>query len=110
VNFFEDTGLGVDAEELARNVLDTFHLVCRDTKQELEFEPDTGDPQLSFQLAQIVFDPDFRQQLLTLRSERERLEKLAGYLPFHVKRWKHSESIREKGPRNGHSRHLPVNE
>ena len=63
-----------------------------------------------FQLAQIVSDADFRQQLLVMRSESERLQRLAGYFPFHARRHRHADALREKAPRNGHSKHLPVTE
>jgi Lon protease-like protein len=66
-------------------------------------EPDWNDPQLSFQLAQILDDADFRQQLLTLRSERDRMRQLADYFPEYLVRWRHSEHVRAVAPRNGHS-------
>ncbi|MBL8221842.1 MAG: LON peptidase substrate-binding domain-containing protein [Bryobacterales bacterium] len=110
VRFFDDAAEGSASPELARTVTDTFRKVCRETKQSLEFEPDWNDAQLSFQLAQIVSDADFRQQLLVMRSEYERLQRLVGYLPLHIQRFQHNEAIRERAPQNGHSKHLPIGE
>ena len=39
------------------------------------------DPQLSFQLAQVVPDLDFRQVLLATRSEADRMRRLAEFFP-----------------------------
>ncbi len=110
LRFFEDASIEPDPAELIRGVVASFRNVCRDTNQDLDFEPDMNDPQLSFQLAQIVSDADFRQQLLVMRSESERLQRLAGYFPFHARRHRHADALREKAPRNGHSKHLPVTE
>jgi Lon protease-like protein len=110
VRYFDDASDLDEPGELSRNVAATFRAICRDTKQSLEFEPDWNDAQLSFQLAQIISDADFRQQLLALRSEFERLQRLAGYFPSHVRRFRHHTAIRERAPQNGHSKHLPVEE
>ncbi|MBL8174742.1 MAG: LON peptidase substrate-binding domain-containing protein [Bryobacterales bacterium] len=110
VRYFDDASESYASAELIRQVAESFRKVCRDTNQSLDFDPDWNDAQLSFQLAQIVGDADFRQQLLTMRSEQERLERLVSYFPFHLQRFKHNEAIRERAPQNGHSKHLPVGE
>lgn len=110
VRYFDDAVELQETGELSQKVVSAFRAVCRDTRQSLEFEPDWNDAQLSFQLAQIVADADFRQQFLALRTEQERLQHLAGYLPMHVQRYRHNEAIRERAPQNGHSKHLPLDE
>lgn len=67
--------------------------------------PDSGRSDLSFVLAQPVADVEFRQKLLMMRSERERLEALASYLPMHLEREKLVRHVRRVAPLNGHSRH-----
>ncbi len=68
--------------------------------------PDLGHPQLSFLLADISTDLLFRQRVLEMQSERERLEAVRD----HLKRQCEKERIRaqmEKVVRsNGHGRHL----
>jgi Lon protease-like protein len=60
------------------------------------------DPLLSFRLAQVVPDLAFRQTILGLRSESERIARLAEFLP----RWTASQSrvqkIKNVAPTNGH--------
>ena len=72
-------------------------------------EPKLGDPHLSFQLAQLVEDLNFKQLLLATRSEAERIRQLAGFLPEYALRQKHVSHMREVGPRNGHSKLKPGN-
>lgn len=68
--------------------------------------PDIHHPQLSFLLCDISPDLHFRQRLLEMQSERERLEAAIA----HLKRLAEKEKIRqamEKVVRsNGHGRHL----
>ncbi|MBZ5602045.1 MAG: LON peptidase substrate-binding domain-containing protein [Acidobacteriia bacterium] len=61
------------------------------------------DPQLSFQLAQPVLDLPFRQVLLAMRSESERLKRLAEFLPSYMARQRKIQHVKEVAPRNGHA-------
>ncbi len=59
-------------------------------------EPQWGDPQLSFQLADLISDSHFRQQLLDSRSEAGRIRLLAGFFPRYLQlqsRIRHAESV-----------------
>lgn len=78
--------------------------VCRTLPgAEEEEEPvDANDPQLSFQLARRVTDLEFRQQLLGMRSETARLEKLISYVPGYVQHSRQSERLKEVAAKNGH--------
>ncbi|MBV6430413.1 MAG: hypothetical protein IANPNBLG_00524 [Bryobacteraceae bacterium] len=108
IRYFDDDDAGSLSLELKQRAVEAYTLARKATGQEPGAEPAWGDPQLSFQLAQIVDDVDFRQQLLTIRSEPERLKRLADYFPVHAVRYRHSEQIRAVAPRNGHSKHIPI--
>lgn len=73
-----------------------------------EDEPiDADDPQLSFQLARHVADLEFRQQLLGMRSEPARLERLIDYVPGYVQHSKQAERLKEVAGMNGHGKMPP---
>jgi Lon protease-like protein len=68
--------------------------------------PDPEHPQLSFLLADISSDLFFRQRLLEMQSERERLEAVTSHLKRQVEK-EHIRAAMEKVARsNGHGRHL----
>ena len=66
--------------------------------------PEFTDPQLSFQLAQIVPDLEFRQELLASRSEAERMESIAKFLGEWVPRHRRTLHARTIAPLNGHGK------
>jgi len=70
-------------------------------------DPDTGDPRLSFRLAQEVPDLGFRQTLLTMRSEAERMRRIADFLPGFLARRKRAEHVKHVAGSNGHGPHKP---
>lgn len=106
VVFFDDDEFAEPDAELHQRAVEGFQSLRKLTGEEVE-EPRWSDPQLSFQLAQIVTDVDFRQQLLSLRSEVQRLKHLVDYYPIYVRRWQHTEQVRIHAPRNGHSKIIP---
>ena len=65
-------------------------------------EPDLNDPKLSFQLAQAIQEPEFRQILLMLRSEADRLKRLAEFFPVYLNKERRADFIRQIAPRNGY--------
>jgi Lon protease-like protein len=65
---------------------------------------DEEHPQLSFVLGGISDDLDFRQLLLTMRSEAERMEKVAAHLEELLLRRKTQAEARTAARLNGHSR------
>jgi Lon protease-like protein len=67
-------------------------------------EPDIEDPQLSFQLAGRIADLEFRQQLLSMRSEAGRLRKLVDFVPAYLQRVTQVERLKELAPKNGHGK------
>lgn len=68
--------------------------------------PDLADPQLSFLLAQLIPDLDFRQILLRSRSESERLTLLAGNMPAYLNRLHYVMRAKKLAPNNGHAREI----
>jgi hypothetical protein len=62
------------------------------------------DPQLSFQLAQAVPDLDFRQVLLSIRSEADRMRRLAEFFPTYSSRQRQIQHARAVAPKNGHAK------
>jgi Lon protease-like protein len=61
------------------------------------------DAQLSFQLAQSIQDLDFRQRLLRLRSEPERLRQLVSFCEGYIPKQQLIANLKRVQPTNGHS-------
>lgn len=70
-----------------------------------EEAPDGNTP-LSFRVAQGVPDLDFRQTLLGVRSEAERIRRLAEYLPSLIHRLRTATQVRDIARTNGHGKHV----
>lgn len=68
--------------------------------------PDLRRPELSFLLADAVPEVDFRQTILMLRSEKERLEAILDFLPDYVDKERVKRAVKRVAPLNGHSKHL----
>jgi len=109
VQFFDDDDMDPAERELQIRALEGFTELKAIGNQHVFGEPKLGDPQLSFQLAQLVQDLNFKQLLLATRSEAERIRQLAGFLPEYASRQKHVSHMREVGPKNGHSKVTPGN-
>jgi Lon protease-like protein len=60
-----------------------------------------NDPRISFRLARAVRDLGFRQKLLKSRSERERIERLAEYLPQYALQLAREQAAQSAATRNG---------
>lgn len=67
-------------------------------------EEEEGGENLSFHLAQAIDDLDFRQQLLVMRSEAERLQRIIDFLPEYLERRRQILHMKAIAPRNGHGR------
>ena len=105
VDFFDDEELTPIPPELKQRVLAGYQ-VLRDLEEQT-FEPEMADPQLSFQLAQIVEDLNFRQLLLSSRSESDRMKQLADFLPGYASRQRQIQHIKSVAPKNGHGKWPP---
>jgi Lon protease-like protein len=66
--------------------------------------PEAGVPQLSFQLAApMPLDLDFKQTLLGMRSERERIAAIVAYFKALLPRMRRAVKARQKAGGNGHA-------
>jgi Lon protease-like protein len=104
VEFFEDEQSEPVPVELYQRAIDAYNEFRTVSQEELPVEPDTTDSQLSFQLAQFVPDLDFRQTLLAMRSEKERMKRLAEFLEGYVPRLRYITHVQAMAARNGHGR------
>lgn len=100
IEFFDDEAFDDTPPDVKRRALEGYSDTLLASGEDHP-EPEWDDPQLSFQLAQVLTDVDFRQQMLTMRSERDRMIRLADFFPVHVTRLKHAGHVREVAPRNG---------
>jgi len=62
-----------------------------------------SDPQLSFRLAQDVPDLGFRQALLGMRNEADRMRRIAEFLPTYLQRHRRIQHTKHVAGSNGHS-------
>ena len=106
VTFFDDEEASAPAALRERALS-----VCRDLPAPEDAEPeeslDSAAPQLSFLLARRVVDLDFRQQLLGMRSEPARLERLIDYAPRYILHSHQAARLKEVAGKNGHGK-LPT--
>jgi Lon protease-like protein len=99
VEFFDDDEPepGKEAEppmpDLLKNVI---------AFSQLPMDPEASDPRLSFRLAQDVSDLGFRQTLLTMRSEADRMRRIAEFLPGYLQRRKRVQHAKDIAGSNGH--------
>jgi len=73
---------------------------------ELPVDPEATDARMSFRLAQDVSDLEFRQILLTMRSEAERMRRIADFLPGYLARRERVQHTKDVAGSNGHG-HKP---
>jgi len=102
VTYFDDDP-GSDpsdqVNEALRLYLDLIRLLDSDADA-----PEAGTPQLSFQLAApMPLDLDFKQTLLGMRSERERIAAVVKYYEALLPRMRRAVKARKKAGGNGHA-------
>ncbi len=71
VEFFNDDEADTVSEQLRKKAFAAYQKLRDIEKPEVIIEPKLENPQVSFQLAQFIPDPDKRQTVLSLRSETE---------------------------------------
>jgi Lon protease-like protein len=101
VRYFDDEDQAEPEPELRKKVLHHFRLLKKLGSSKNRGEPDFADPQLSFQLAQILPDLDFLSTLLQQRSEASRLKQLNQYLADYIPRQRVIERVQGVAPTNG---------
>src|ERR1700734_1057169 len=79
--YFDDEAADPISPEVRERVLNSYNDLRSVQEGEPLHEPELSDSQLSFQLAQVVPDLDFRQMLLATRSEADRMRRLAEFFP-----------------------------
>ena len=102
VSYFDDEPGRAPTEqgkEAVRLYLDLIRLLDSDAEA-----PEADMPQLSFQLAApMPLDLDFKQALLGMRSEKERLAALVTYYQALLPRMRRAVKARQKAGGNGHA-------
>jgi len=104
VEFFDDDEpekgkeAGPSVPDLLQNVI---------AFSQLPLDPEATDPRLSFRLAQEVPDLECRQILLTLRSEAERMRRIADFLPGYLQRRRKAQHTKDVAGSNGHGYRKP---
>jgi len=107
VEYFDDEGADPIAPEVRERVFNSYNDLRSLQESEALHEPELSDPQLSFQLAQVVPDLDFRQMLLATRSEADRMRRLAEFFPSYSSRQRRIQHARAVAPTNGHAKRPP---
>ena len=103
VEYYDDDRNEEADSGLRQRAVDQYRTLSR-LEDDQELPPaDESDPQLSFQLAQPVQDLQFRQLLLSLKSETARLRHVVEFLPGYVSRLQKITHVKDVAPRNGHS-------
>src|SRR5438477_5758255 len=101
VSFFDDEDFEPTPEELRDQAVNNYRALSTLGASQRQGEPDLKDPQLSFQLAQVLPDLDFLNTLLRQRSETGRLKELNHYLQEYIPKQRIIERMRELAPTNG---------
>src|SRR3984885_8609682 len=104
VEYFDDEATDPISPEVRTRVIDSYNDLRALEDSEPVHEPELSDPQLSFQLAQVVPDLDFRQILLATRSEADRMRRLAEFFPSYNSRQRQIQHARAVAPTNGHAK------
>ncbi len=106
VEYFDDVDLRSTQPEVARAAIASHSELLRLAGSEEE-PAELDHPELSFQLAQISADLDFRQILLEIRSEADRMERVAEHLALLVRQRSVGQAMKKIARSNGHGKHLP---
>jgi Lon protease-like protein len=101
VDFFDDDDIAATPADLRDRALANYNALRELTSVDDRGAADLNDPQLSFQLAQILPDLDFLHALQRDRSETGRLKQLNQYLEQYIPRQRTIERIKAVAPTNG---------
>jgi Lon protease-like protein len=101
VEFFDDDDINATPADLRDRALANYNALRGLTDIEERAAVDLDDPQLSFQLAQILPDLDFLHALQRDRSETDRLKQLNQYLEAYIPRQRTIERVKAVAPTNG---------
>jgi Lon protease-like protein len=101
VEFFDDEDFVPTPPELRDEALSHFNDLTEIAEPREHNLPDLDDPQLSFQLAQVLPDLDFLHSLLRHRSETGRLKQLNQFLDAYIPRQRTIQRVKQLAPTNG---------
>ena len=105
VKYFEDEPVAAEPpSRLIRQARRVFDRLRRAQPDREIPEPEDGSPTPSFQFAQVIDDADFRQHLLVLRSETDRLQHIVNHWPEYEAKRRLIARLREVAPSNGHGK------
>jgi Lon protease-like protein len=107
VEFFDDEPSEPIPPDVRARVMEAYNDIRTLEEEEPIADSEISDPQLSFQLAQVVPDLDFRQILLATRSEADRMRRLAEFFPGYTSRRRQIRHVRAVAPTNGHAKWPP---
>jgi len=107
VEFFDDEESEPITPEVRKRVMESYNEIRNLESSDEAETPEMADPQLSFQLAQVVPDLDFRQVMLATRSEADRMRRLAEFFPAYNVRRRQIQHVRAVAPKNGHAKWPP---
>jgi Lon protease-like protein len=105
VDFFDDDGSPAPAAETQAKVEKSFEEL-RGVDTETDALPPGPDIAFSFRVADSVRDLNFRQVMLSTRSEAERIRRLAEFLPPMINTLRRVSYVRALAPQNGHAKHI----
>lgn len=105
VTFFDDDDFSPAPGDLRRRALIT-HAELLTLVESDEEPPDINLPDLSFHLARISTDLDFRQLLLDIRSESERMQRVSEHLSRLIVQHRTRNVMKRVIRQNGHGTHL----
>jgi Lon protease-like protein len=101
VQFFDDDDIAATPADLRDRALANYNALRELTSADDQGMANLNDPQLSFQLAQILPDLDFLHALQRDRSETGRLKQLNQYLEQYIPRQRTIERVKAVAPTNG---------
>jgi len=108
VDYFEDEGPDAPSDEAAELAIERFREAMRKLRHAAEMPVHLPRPyrHLSFRLAAALpLDHEFKQQLLTLRNEPERLTLVQRAIEILVNQLDQVQKSQKKAGGNGHARH-----
>ena len=108
VDYFADEDLSAPPEELRKRAWEQFNVFRKLANEVPLNEAALLHPELSFQIASGLPYLELRQALLQLKSETERLRRLADELPVFIERQADAEQVKKVAPRNGHGPKPPL--
>jgi ATP-dependent Lon protease len=107
VEFFDDEPSDPIPPDVRQRVMLAYNDIRALEQEEPLDDSQLTNPQLSFQLAQVVPDLEFRQTLLATRSEADRMRRLAEFFPNYSTRRRKVQHVRQVAPTNGHAKWPP---